>query len=147
MNETIDNVYMDDDTVDDVEATPNKQFIGKVVGCDIDKTLCDGTLWNSADDHPRVNLDVVNLITELDKEGVFIFLYTARGPWLAEATYKWALSQGLNYPIAMRCKPPASAYLDDKSLNLNDFTASVDKVKKMLGAVHEVMDNEFSENT
>jgi len=115
-----------------------KNWRGKIVAVDIDNTLCCGTLWEADQPHPRINTDLVALIKRLDRAGASVFLFTARGPWLAEATYTWMLANNLAYPLAIRLKPPANVYIDDRAWNPNDYLESERNIEKALDAVSTI---------
>lgn len=116
-------------------------WLGRVVGVDLDESLVAGTLWDADDAPLKINHDMVALIKEMERKGVWIFLFTARGEWLAEATLRWMHMHNIYYPLAMRMKPPADMYICDKTFNPNDYIAGRDSIvetlDKMSGIIKE----------
>jgi len=92
---------------------------GKVICVDLDGTLALGTYWGKK--HPKVNEAMAKFVRNLDDGGATIIIYTARPVYQFSQTYKWLGQNNLLYPLAMRIKPPASLYLDDKALNVDDL--------------------------
>lgn len=97
-----------------------KDPMGKIICVDLDGTLCEGTFWKGME-HPPVNKKVQELVWDLDDRGGCIIIWTARPLILLSKTYKWLGSQNLHYPIALRNKPPADLYIDDKCINIDDL--------------------------
>lgn len=97
-----------------------KNPYGKVICIDLDQTLVDGTYWVGDKKHPPVNKKMQELVFKLDDAGATIIIWTARPLKAVKETYKWLGQNNLQYPLAVRIKPPASLYIDDKALNVDD---------------------------
>lgn len=90
---------------------------GRTVCVDIDMTLTKKTVWSRGEPLPEPNMEVIDLINQMSEAGARIILFTARGLWLAEDTFRWMYSNCLLYPLALGLKPPADMYLDDRACN------------------------------
>jgi hypothetical protein len=98
-----------------------KHPMGKIILVDLDNTLCKGTYWLGDKKHPPVNEKMADYIRHLDDKGAFIVIWTARPLKAISSTYRWLGENNLLYPLALRIKPPADLYLDDKALNVDDI--------------------------
>ena len=98
-----------------------KNPMGKIVCVDLDNTLCKGTYWLGNKKHPPVNEKIADYVRHLDDKGAFIVIWTARPLKAISRTYRWLGENNLLYPIALRIKPYADIYIDDKAWNIDDI--------------------------
>lgn len=98
-----------------------KHLVNEIICVDLDGTLCNGTYWVGSKEHPPVNQKMADFVRSLDDKGAFIVIYTARPIVQMTKTYRWLAANNLNYPLAFRLKPPATCYIDDKAINIDDL--------------------------
>lgn len=100
---------------------------GKLICVDLDGTLCQRGFPNI---NPNPIHDAIMKITELHELGAIIIIYTARQEkWYAE-TKAWLVKMRVPFvAIAMRHKPQADYYIDDRSINAADWMADTTKYK------------------
>jgi hypothetical protein len=98
-----------------------KNPMGKIICVDLDNCLCNGTYWLGDKKHPPVNEKMADYVRSLDDRGAFIVIWTARPLKALSKTYKWLGANNLSYPIALRLKPPADCYIDDRAINIDDI--------------------------
>lgn len=103
-----------------------KNPFGKIICVDLDGTLCKGTYWLGGE-HPPVNEKIAKIVRWLDDQGAFIVIWTARPLKAISRTYMWLGENNLQYPIALRSKPYADLYIDDRAMNVDD----VDRLVKV----------------
>jgi hypothetical protein len=104
-----------------IKLLKSKNLVGKIICVDLDNTLCKGTYWLGDKEHPPVNEKMADYVRSLDDRGAFIIIWTARPLKALTKTYRWLGANNLQYPIALRIKPPADLYIDDKALNVDDI--------------------------
>lgn len=92
---------------------------GKLICVDLDGTLCDGRFYR---EHPLPKEEAILKVQSLHERGAFILIYTARQEkWYGE-TKSWLIKYQVPFiGIAMRHKPNADVYIDDKAINIEDF--------------------------
>ncbi len=91
---------------------------------DLDWTLCELGWWR--DNESCINLKPIqsriDKINNLVREWHHIIIYTSRSPYLYAATSARLLLHNVSYHgIAMQRKPWADLYIDDKSVNVDDY--------------------------
>jgi len=95
-------------------------LMNKIILVDLDNTLCKGTYWLGGE-HPPVNEKMADFIRSLDDRGAFIVIWTARPLKAISRTYRWLGENNLQYPLALRLKPPCDLMIDDKAINIDDL--------------------------
>lgn len=91
----------------------------KLICVDLDGTLSIGEFWGTEEPLPMV--DRITFINSLYKRGAHIIIYTARDPSHYPLTLSWLIRYGvMHHGVAMRVKPGADLYIDDKALNIDD---------------------------
>ena len=92
----------------------------KLIAIDLDGTLCTGEFWGEGEPEPIQWM--IDLVWKWYKGGAHVIIYTARMPVYFQATQAWLIKHDVPYHgIAMRFKPGADVYIDDKSLNPFDL--------------------------
>lgn len=96
----------------------------KLVCVDLDWTLCEVWWWR--DKEWCLNAipiqDRIDKVNQMVRDWVHIIIYTARNMDLIKETTAWLLLNNVSYHwIAMQRKPGADLYIDDKSINADDF--------------------------
>lgn len=101
---------------------------GKLICVDLDGTLCQRGF---PDVNPLPIHEAIMKITELHELGAFIIIYTARQEkWYAE-TKAWLVKCRVPFvAIAMRHKPQADYYIDNKCINTADWMADTTRYKR-----------------
>jgi len=105
-----------------------KNPMGKTICIDLDNTICAGTYW-LGQEHPLIDESFAKIVRYLDDKGAFINVWTARPLKAVSVTYKWLGENNLQYPLALRIKPPCDLMIDDKALNKDDVVEFMDKMK------------------
>jgi uncharacterized HAD superfamily protein len=92
----------------------------KLICVDIDGTISMGEFWGTGEPEPIK--DKIDYFNSLYKRGAHIVMYTAREPAQYTITHSWLIKNGVMFHgIAMRMKPGADLYIDDKALNIDDI--------------------------
>ncbi len=86
----------------------------RVIGVDMDGTLCEGKSWRKAEDiltaYPiQKMIDRVNELYKTD----FIVIYTARQNYLISNTLEWLAKHNVNYHAISNHKIPMDNLIDD----------------------------------
>lgn len=93
----------------------------KLICVDLDHTLCEGEFWGG--DDPKPIQDMIDTVAAWYTAGAHIIIYTARVPEYYQITHAWLIKHGVPYHgIAMRTKPGADVYVDDKALHIDDIS-------------------------
>lgn len=95
----------------------------KLIAIDLDGTLCSGKFWKEECEPIK---DIIDLTNGLYKKGAHIIIWTARFPEHASKTFEWlGKNKVLYHGVSMHTKIGADLYIDDKSLNVEDFKSSL----------------------
>ena len=94
---------------------------GKLICIDLDGTLTTGECWSLND----VSLPVqpmIDYVNRLYCKGGHIIIWTARPSEFFQMTHAWLVKHSVSYHgIAMKYKPNADIYIDNKALNVEDI--------------------------
>lgn len=93
----------------------------KLICIDIDWTVCKWEFreWMS---EPEPLLERIEYFNNLYKKWWHIVMYTARQPNLYQLTLAWLIKHWVMFHwVAMRYKPWADLYIDDKAINVLDL--------------------------
>lgn len=92
----------------------------KLVCLDLDGTLCDKTFPK---EEPQPIIRAVNLAKHIHLKGGHIIIWTARQEKYYPETKAWLVKNKIPFvAIAMRHKPQADYYIDDKAINIKVLT-------------------------
>lgn len=98
-------------------ANPND----KLIAVDLDWTLTNGEFWWGVD-RSQPNLERIEFVNNLYKNGAHIIIYTARQPEMYWTTLAWLIENGVMFHgISMTKKCGADLYLEDKALNAEEM--------------------------
>ena len=91
----------------------------KLIAVDMDGVLCSGRFWTDEECSPIQS--GIDLVWKLFIGGAHIIIHTARQPQYYAKTLAWLIAHNVPFHgIAMFVKPGADAYIDDRSLNIDD---------------------------
>mgnify|MGYP001432733621 CR=1 FL=1 len=88
----------------------------KIIGVDVDGTLCEGDKWENADECRKAK-PIPKMIEWVNKmyRNEYIIIYTARQNWLMEATLDWLDINNVHYHAISNKKIPLNELIDDKA--------------------------------
>ena len=93
-----------------------KNCKGKLICVDIDETLGKGNFLFDLELKPIKRM--IKFVTELHEHGAHIIIWTARQEKYYPETKAWLIKYRVPFvAIAMRHKPQADYYIDDKAIN------------------------------
>jgi uncharacterized HAD superfamily protein len=96
---------------------PRKQ----VIAVDLDGCLTLQTCWTEEEmANATPNQPFVDKVAELHKHGLII-VHTARRDEFYQITKDWLDRKGIKYHAIVTGKLPASLYIDDRALNVEDL--------------------------
>ena len=96
---------------------PRKQ----IIAVDCDGTLTRATAWTEEEMRDALpNKRIIAKVNELHKTGMVI-IHTARRDEFYQVTKDWLDRNGVRYHAIVTGKLPASVYIDDNSLNIEDI--------------------------